>query len=86
MIERIVTSSKKDSLGNITAVCNPGEWWSPRSSEDVINDIEELLYEYYVIVDGAKVKISVVGGATGKYLRTDSDKTIRNNLDELPDC
>jgi hypothetical protein len=86
MIERKIISSKKDSLGNITAVCNPGEWWSPRSSEDVINDIEDLLYEYFVIVDGAKVKISVVLGATGKYLRTDPDKTIKNNLDYLPDC
>lgn len=86
MIEREITGSKKDSLGNIIAVCNSGEWWSPRSSEDVINDIEEQLYEYFVNVDGAKVNISVVLGATGNYLRTDPDRTVKNNLDYLPDC
>ena len=86
MIERQVTQSKKDSSGDITAICNPAEWWSPKTSSEAIKEIEEKLYGYYVMVDNQKVKIVVVDGVTGKYLRTDSDKTTINNLDELPDC
>jgi hypothetical protein len=86
MVERKVTSTKKDSSGNIIGVCNKGEWWSPRNTYDIINDIEMKLYKYYVIVDGQKVFITVINGSTGKYLRTDPDKTTRNNLDDLPDC
>ena len=30
--------------------------------------------------------IHVVNGPRGKYLRTDRDSTVKNNLDDLPDC
>lgn len=86
MIERKVTKSRKDSNGNITAICNPGEWWSPKTSIEAIREIEEKLYSYHVILNGEKVDIKVIRGETGKYLRTDPDKTTKNNLDELPDC
>jgi hypothetical protein len=86
MIERKITNSIKDSSGNITAICNPGEWWSPKTSEEAIEEIEEMLYSYHVILNGEKVDIKVVHGETGKYLRTDPDKTTKNNLDELPEC
>ncbi len=86
MIERKVTKSRKDSNRNITAICNPGEWWSPKTSIDAIKEIEEKLYSYHVILSGEKVDIKVIRGETGKYLRTDPDKTTKNNLDELPDC
>lgn len=86
MIERKVTKSRKDSNRNITAICNPGEWWSPKTSIEVIKEIEEKLYSYHVILSGEKVDIKVIRGETGKYLRTDPDKTTKNNLDELPDC
>lgn len=86
MVERKVTSSKKNVLGNIVALCNPGEWWSPRPSEEAMVDIEESYYSYFVVVDGQKVDIKVINGPMGKYLRTDPDKTKKNNLDFLPDC
>ena len=86
MIKRRITNTKKDSFGNIVALCNPGEWWSPRSKYELIYDIEELLYIYYVIVAEQKVEIKVIIGPMGKYLRTDPDKTTKNNLDDLPDC
>ncbi len=33
-----------------------------------------------------RVEIHVVKGPNGKYLRTDPDKTTKNNLLDLPDC
>lgn len=86
MIERQITNTKKDSSGNIILLCNPTEWWSPRSANEILWDIEEAMYLYFVLVDGRKVEIKVITELTGKYLRTDPDKTTKNNLDELPDC
>lgn len=86
MVERKITHTKKDSFGNILAICSPGEWWSPKSTDEAIMEIEEYLYLYYVNVDRQKVDIKVINGSTGKYLRTDPDRTTKNNLDDLPDC
>ncbi len=86
MVERKVTSTKKDNSGNILALCNNGEWWSPRNTLEIINDLQLRLYDYYVIVDGKLVYIKVINGSNGKYLRTDPDRTTKNNLDDLPDC
>ena len=86
MIERKVIKSRKDLNGNITAICNPGEWWSPKTSSEAIKEIEEKLYSYYVTVNNQNVDIKVIYGNSGKYLRTDPDKTTKNNLDDLPDC
>jgi hypothetical protein len=85
LVERKVTHSRKDAFGNIIKLCNPGEWWSPRNSNEIISDIKESLYTYFVIVDGQKVQIKVINGTMGKYLITDPDKTTKNNLDDLPD-
>lgn len=87
MADREVTKSRKDKDRDITALCKSGEGWSPRLKQDAINDIEGGLHTYHVM-DAAKgrVEIKVVQGSTGKYLRTDPDKTTKNNLDDLPDC
>ncbi len=91
MEDRQVTRSRKGRDGDILALCNPGQYWSPhwspRQKADVINDIESLAYNCYVhsAVVG-RVNIRVVRGPYGKYLRTDPDWTTRNNLDDLPDC
>ena len=61
--------------------------WSPRGKWEVISDIESRLHTYYVLwAGGRRTEIRVVKGQSGKYLRTDSDGTSRNNLDDLPDC
>ena len=86
-IERAVLQTAKDRQGDITALCLSGQTWSPRRKADAIRDIESGLYQYHVpMKDGSKTLIRVVNGATGKYLRTDWDRTERNNLDELADC
>ena len=87
MSERQVTQTGKDADGNIIALGNPGQPWSPRSKNDAINDIESGQHTYFVSsVPGNRVGIHVVEGPTGKYLRTVEDTTEHINLDELPDC
>ena len=87
MTDRAVIRSRKDRDGDITGLCNSGQFWSPRSKADAINDIETGAYTYHVPwSDGSKTAIRVVNGAPGKYLRTDKDSTSKNNLDDLPDC
>lgn len=87
MADRDVKQTRKDKDGDITALCNPGYSWSPRSKRDAIHDIENRIHRYFVPwADGQRTEIKVVKGPTGKYLRTDRDSTSRNNLDDLPDC
>lgn len=85
MADRQVLRSRKDKDGDITALCGDG-YWSPRLKADAIRDIEGGLYTYHVGSGSSRVEIRVVKGTSGKYLRTDPDKTSRNNLDDLPDC
>ncbi len=86
MARREVTHSRKDRFGDITALCQPGASWSPRLKQDAINDIERGIHGYYVRLRGQEVEIRVINARTGKYLRTDPDKTTKNNLDDLPNC
>ena len=87
MTDRAVTRTGKDSDGDITKLCNQNQTWSPVSKATAISDIESGRHRYYVPWnDGNSTWIHVVNGAHGKYLRTDKDKTTRNNLDDLPDC
>ena len=87
MADRPVTRTGKDRDGDITKLCKPGEYWSPRRKQDAINDIESGVHRYYVHwSDGQNTWIRVVNGPSGKYLRTDKDHTTKNNLDDLPDC
>lgn len=86
MADRRVRTSGKDADGDTTALCNPGETWSPRLKDDVIDDIESKLHTYYVDEDGSRADVQVIDGESGKYLRSTADKTSKNNLDNLPGC
>ena len=88
MADRRVTQTKKDRDGDITALCRPGETWSPRSKAGAIRDIEGGAHTYHVLwPDNVRTEIRVVDDrAKGKYLRTDKDGTTRNNLRDLPNC
>lgn len=85
MADRPVTHSRKDHVGNITAIGKPGETWSPRLSADAIRDIETGLHSYYIGLPEKRVGIRVIPGVFGKYLSTSPDGTTSNNLDFLPD-
>lgn len=86
MADRAVRKTGKNNQGDITALCDDGARWSPRSKADAIADIESGAHTYYVPWATGRTEIRVVEGAKGKYLRTDSDDTQKNNLDDLPDC
>jgi hypothetical protein len=87
MADRQVFATRKNDQGDITALCNRNDSWSPRSKEDAVLDIESEIHSYYVIISSSRVNIHVVNDPRkGKYLRTDPDKTTINNLDTLPDC
>lgn len=86
MEDRPVRRTGKDRDGDILSPCNPGSYWSPRSKQDAIDDIEMGRHRYHVPWVSGRTEIRVVNGPNGKYLRTDRDQSSRNNLDDLPDC
>ncbi len=86
MIERSVRQTGKDDSGDITALCNMGEPWSPVSKGIAIEQIAAGTHRYTVPWASGPTQIHVVDGANGPYLRTDRDNSPANNLDELPDC
>jgi len=86
MADRAVRQTKKDSDGDILALCDSGSSWNYRYKADAIRDIELGIHNYFVPWTDGRTAIRVVNGPTGKYLRTDRDSTSRNNLDDLPNC
>jgi len=52
----------------------------------VIDDIGSGAHEYVVDDPDGDVPVRVVGGEFGPYLRTEPDRSTRNNLDDLPPC
>ena len=82
MEDRFVTHVVKDEDGDILALCNPTEAWSPRNKTDVIADIESRKFNYL-----AGVEIHVVHDPDGMYLRTvpDGKGGELYNLDHLPE-
>jgi hypothetical protein len=62
-----------------------GSDWK-KSEDTVIGEIENGTEEYFVKVDGAEVDVVVREREGRKYLRTDPDKTTKNNLLSLPEC
>ena len=84
MSDRRVTSTGKDSDGDITRLC--GNWGSVTKAQ-AISDIEGRVQTYYVQdYLGRRADVLVVNGPTGKYLRTDPNSDCSDNLDNLPDC
>jgi hypothetical protein len=88
MANRIVTHTGKDRDGDITALCNLGESWSPRLKADAVADIDNRVHRYSAQAPGTQpARIETYRGADGtKHLRTVADSDSRNNLDNLPDC
>ena len=83
MAEYLVTGSGKNDQGDITSLCGS---WGTKGSATVIQAIR--LGDKFYVNDPAvgRVDIKVMAGTYGPYLRTDPDKTIRNNLDSLRPC
>ena len=82
-IDRNVYAAGKDEDGDITKLCNSGEWWSPRSKSAAIADIESGNYEYW---SNGRTKIHVYTSGGKKHLRTAPNSDSKDNLDNLPPC
>ena len=85
MAERHVTRSCKDADGDITALCCPADFWSPRTKAGTIHDMETGIHKHYVTGTRGRVFAHFVTAPTAKYLRTSPNPLSRNNLDDLPD-
>ena len=79
-MDRRVTATKTDRNGNITALCNAGQSWSPRRTEDVLRDINSGKKSYYVQEQPKRSYVRAVSGE----LQTTADATDKNHLTELP--
>lgn len=87
MTARKVTGCKQDTDGDIIAICNYDEHWSPRLKDQVIEDIESKNFEYYVqSIEGQKTILRIINGISGKYLRSTHDSSSPCNLNNLPVC
>lgn len=82
MTARPVRNTGKNTLGDITSVGDAS--WGIRLKSDAIRDIETGAHSYYVPWTSGSTAIKVVLAGAGKYLRTDHDNTVKNNLLDLP--
>jgi hypothetical protein len=80
-MDRKVTSTKKDRKGNIVALCNAGQRWSPRRAQDVLEDIRAGRKSYYVQELANRVYVRAL---SGDRLETTSDVNSQNSLGRLP--
>lgn len=81
---REVTHVSRNADGTIQAIGNPGQRWSPRSKDAAARDIDRHLHGYYVKRGNDEVEVNVVHTG-GKYLRTDPDPSVLDNLKSLPE-
>jgi hypothetical protein len=80
-MDRRVTGAERDRNGNITALCNKGQSWSPRRKKDVLADIKAGRKSYYVQEAPQRSYIRVLSGGT---LQSSADATSSNSLEKLP--
>ena len=85
MARRKVTHARRRG-SHIVALGNPAEWWSPRSTADVIVDIDTGLHRYYVTdTDGCVATIRTVTRPTGQQWHAPGHDG-GDLLSQLPDC
>lgn len=80
-MDRRIKATKKDGHGNVVALCNPDESWSPVNKDTVMRDIKSARRSYYVQELPQKVYVRVTSENT---LQTTADKASKNNLNNLP--
>jgi len=79
----IVPDSSATPNRRIDAVGGPGGW---RKDEDQVIDEIEAGAEYFVEVEEEKAKVVVESNGTLKFLKTEADGFVPNNLMALPTC
>jgi len=79
-MDRRISATKKDRKGNITSLCNPGQSWSPRKTQDVVRDISSGRKSYYVQEQERRSYLRSISGVL--QAGPDADDT----LTRLPTC
>lgn len=70
----------------IQAIGGSGGGWK-HSEPDAISYIESRINSYYTTGGGSTAEVIVVTHSSGKkYLKTNADSTLRDNLLSLPQC
>jgi hypothetical protein len=80
-MDRKVVSVVKDRSGRVTALCNPGQSWSPRRVTDVLKDIRSGKKSYYV---EQVPRRSYLRALPGGKLETSSKAESGNKFESLP--
>ncbi len=80
-VTRLVTAVLKDEDGNITHLCNEGEYWSPVTVEVAMAEITTGRINYKVTSPDDSEEFIIIR----EYLTTDPDGTATNNLRSLPE-
>ena len=79
-MDRRVRTTQKDCEGNIVALCNSGQEWSPRRTRDVLRDIRCGQKSYYVQTEQGRRYVRAVSGR----LQTTADDADESLLSRLP--
>jgi hypothetical protein len=75
-----------ERIKSIGGVISNGTRWK-LSEAEAINGIESGKWQFYVSVGGQSVWVIIARSAQGnKYLKTQNDGEIPNNLLSLPEC
>ena len=82
---RRVTAVQRDDEGNLVALCNPEEPWSPVYAETVVRHLSIGLFEYYVSEAGYLSYVKVDEVADEETLFTIKDPDSSNSLENLPE-
>jgi len=84
MPRRRVTASRKGKAGEITALAGPS--FGFLSAAEVIQDLREGTYSYYVREASYESSIWLSGEEGEEVLISTRDVLSRNNLENLPNC
>lgn len=85
-INKTARTSPHERISHIGGINSDGSRWK-MSTDQVIADIENGTYQFYVQIGLTNVDVIVSISAYGhKYLKTRNDSTTVDNLLSLPEC
>ena len=84
-INKTDRTSRHERIRSIGGIAGRQRW--KRTQEKAIDEIQQGESEFFVEKEGTKVKVIVEKSEYGHlYLKTQADKTYRDNLLALPEC
>lgn len=84
MAERAVYRSRLDADGDVVAVVSVTARWSPRSSHEVIDDVDAGRCHYVVDWETGTVPVVVIDGPDGRRLDAAGPDGVPGGLALLP--